>query len=112
MEDPYFESHHCIVANKDVTQKIHAKKVHLLNTLYWGTLQVVHHKCECMGTPTHFICKYPIVLSALTKTWLGISIFGSDSWGPHWKRNSDFVTDSRNSVRIFFGIPMSGQSEN
>jgi hypothetical protein len=35
-------------------------------------------------------------------TWLGIPIFGSNSWYPHWKRNSNFVSDSGNSGWIFF----------
>jgi hypothetical protein len=35
-------------------------------------------------------------------TWLGIPIFGSDSWDPHWKRNSNFVSESGYSSRFFF----------
>jgi hypothetical protein len=35
-------------------------------------------------------------------TRLGIPIFGSDFWDPHWKRNSDSVFDSKDSSRIFF----------
>ncbi len=37
---------------------------------------------------------------------LGIPIFGSDFWDPHWKRNSNSVFDSENSGRIFFQIPL------
>jgi hypothetical protein len=33
---------------------------------------------------------------------LGIPIFGSDFWDPHWKRNSDSVFDSEDSGWIFF----------
>ncbi len=33
---------------------------------------------------------------------LGIPIFGSDFWDPHWRRNSDYVYDSKDSGRIFF----------
>jgi hypothetical protein len=44
--------------------------------------------------------------------WLGILIFGSNFWDPHWKWNSDSVFDSRDSGRIFFLIPMSQKSEN
>jgi hypothetical protein len=35
-------------------------------------------------------------------TWLGIPIFGSDFWHPHWKQNSDSIFDSEDSGRIFF----------
>ncbi len=45
-------------------------------------------------------------------TWLGIPIFGSDFWDPHCKWNSNSVFDSEDSGRIFFWIPMSGESEN
>ncbi len=44
---------------------------------------------------------------------LGIPIFGSDFWEPHWRRNSDSVYDSEDSGRIFFfEIPISGEPEN
>ena len=43
---------------------------------------------------------------------LGIPIFGSNFWDPHCKQNSDSVFDSEDSGRIFFEIPMSGESEN
>ncbi len=33
---------------------------------------------------------------------LGIPIFGSNFWDPHWKRNSNSVFDSKNSGQIFF----------
>jgi hypothetical protein len=33
---------------------------------------------------------------------LGIPIFGSDFWDPHWKQNSDSVFDSEDSGQIFF----------
>jgi hypothetical protein len=33
---------------------------------------------------------------------LGIPIFGSDFWDPHWKRNSDFIFDSKDSGGNFF----------
>ncbi len=36
------------------------------------------------------------------RAWLGILIFGSDFWDPHWKRNSDSVFDSEDSGRFFF----------
>ncbi len=35
-------------------------------------------------------------------TRLGILIFGSDFWDPHWKRNSNSVFDSKDSGRFFF----------
>jgi hypothetical protein len=35
-------------------------------------------------------------------TRLGIPIFGSDFWDPHWRWNSDSVYDSEDSGRIFF----------
>jgi hypothetical protein len=35
-------------------------------------------------------------------TRLGIPIFVSDFWDPHWKQNSDSVFDSGYTVRIFF----------
>ncbi len=38
--------------------------------------------------------------------WLGIPIFGSDFWNSHRKRNSDSISDSGNSGRIFFRIPL------
>ncbi len=34
--------------------------------------------------------------------WLGIPIFGSDFWDPHWKRNSHFIFDSKDSSRKIF----------
>jgi hypothetical protein len=34
--------------------------------------------------------------------WLGIPIFGSNFWDPHWKQNSDFVFDSKDSGRKTF----------
>jgi hypothetical protein len=34
--------------------------------------------------------------------WLGIPIFGSDFWDPHWKQNSDSVFDSKDSGWIIF----------
>ncbi len=37
-----------------------------------------------------------------TDDWLGIPIFGSDFWDPHWKRDSDFVFNSEDSSWIFF----------
>ncbi len=44
---------------------------------------------------------------------MGIPIFGSDFWDPHWKRKSDPVYDSEDSGRNFFSrILMSGESEN
>jgi hypothetical protein len=44
---------------------------------------------------------------------LGILIFGSDFWDPHWKRDSDPIYDSEDSGWKFFSqIPMSGESEN
>ncbi len=35
-------------------------------------------------------------------TRLGIRIFGSDFWDPHWRQNSGSVNDSEDSGRIFF----------
>jgi hypothetical protein len=35
-------------------------------------------------------------------TRLGIPIFGSDFWDPHWKRNSGSVSDSEDSGRKKF----------
>jgi hypothetical protein len=32
---------------------------------------------------------------------LGIPIFGSDFWDPHWRQNYDSVYDSKDSGRIF-----------
>jgi hypothetical protein len=43
---------------------------------------------------------------------LGIPIFGSDSWDPHQKQNSNSICDSGNSGWIFFEIPISGKSDN
>jgi hypothetical protein len=34
--------------------------------------------------------------------WLGIPIFGSNFWDPHWKRNLDFVFDSGDCGRKYF----------
>ncbi len=36
------------------------------------------------------------------KSRLGIPIFGSNFWDPHWKWNSDSVFNSEDSSRIFF----------
>ncbi len=33
---------------------------------------------------------------------LGIPIFGSDFWDPHWKRNSNSLFNSKDSGQIFF----------
>ncbi len=38
------------------------------------------------------------------KSWLGIPIFGSNFWDPHWKWNSDSVFDSEDTGRICFWI--------
>ncbi len=39
--------------------------------------------------------------------WLGIPIFCSNFWDPHWKQNSGFVSDSKDSGRkIFNQIPL------
>jgi hypothetical protein len=43
-----------------------------------------------------------MLLGAELHTRLGIPIFGSNFWDPHWKRNSDSVFDSKDSSRIFF----------
>ncbi len=40
------------------------------------------------------------------QTWFRIPIFGSNFWDPHWKRNSDFVFNSKDSGQIFFWIPL------
>jgi hypothetical protein len=37
---------------------------------------------------------------------LGIPIFASDFWDPHWKRDSDPVFDSKDSGWFFFQIPL------
>jgi hypothetical protein len=37
----------------------------------------------------------------LLMPWLGIPIFGSNSWYPHQKQNSDSISDFRNSGRFF-----------
>jgi hypothetical protein len=34
-------------------------------------------------------------------TWLGIPIFGSDFWDPHWKQNSNSVFNSGDSGWFF-----------
>jgi hypothetical protein len=41
-------------------------------------------------------------MTTLMTSWLGIPIFGSDFWDPHWKQNSDSVFDSGDSGWIFF----------
>jgi hypothetical protein len=37
-----------------------------------------------------------------TTSWLGIPIFGSDFWDPHWNWNSNSIFDSKDSGWIFF----------
>jgi hypothetical protein len=57
-------------------------------------------------------CCVELVFGIFLRSWLGIPIFGFDSWGTHWKQNSDSIFDSGDSGWIFFLIPMSGKSEN
>ncbi len=52
------------------------------------------------------------LLNLCSQSWLGIPIFGSDFWDPHRKRNSNSFFEYEDSGRIFFEIPMSGESEN
>jgi hypothetical protein len=49
---------------------------------------------------------------AVLHPWLGIPVFGSNFWDPHWKQNSNSIFDSGDSGRIIFEIPISGKSEN
>jgi hypothetical protein len=49
------------------------------------------------------IIKFVLVLSKeLPCSWLGIPIFGSNFWDPHWKRNFDSIFNSKD----FSGIPI------
>ncbi len=43
-----------------------------------------------------------ICCTALLGAWLGILIFGSDFWDPHWKWNYDSIFDSEDSGRKIF----------
>jgi hypothetical protein len=64
-----------------------------------------------VGTNTALLKLIKLILNSVkpekvpaSAPWLGIPIFGSNSWDPHWKQNSDSVFDSEDSVRIFLKI--------
>jgi hypothetical protein len=46
--------------------------------------------------------RHLILQLILTQAWLGILIFGSDFWDPHWEWNSNSNFDSDDSGQIFF----------
>jgi len=52
LKDGYSPSSHHTIAYNDVAQEMQEKKIRPKHKLYWGTLQVVHLKWECMGATT------------------------------------------------------------
>ena len=56
-----------------------------------------------MGTPpSRDPSKQVTVQMTCASPWLGIPIFGSNFWDPHWKQNPNSVFDSEDSGWIFF----------
>jgi hypothetical protein len=77
-------------------------------------LSSVHHLASLLLSIIQSVVRTMITASMPTRqpSWLGIPIFGSNFWDPHWRRISDSVYNSEDSGRIFFWIPISGEPEN